>query len=203
MPRIFSEADRETIRRTLIDQGKKAFLRFGIRKTIIDELAAAAGIAKGTFYNFFESKEDLCLAIFDEEEVAMRSEADAILARHDDAAEALRAVMEYALVFVQSDSLLAVLRASGEIAFLARGVGREKLAEHMSTDVAFVGKLLAALREKGGSCPVETEVVAAILRAVVVLTFHEEEIGTQLFAQVMELLKEWISRGIVNGGHES
>ena len=202
MPRVFSEADRLAIRRTLIDQGKRAFLRYGIRKTNIDELAAAAGIAKGTFYNFFESKEDLCLAIFDEEEIAMRSEADAILASHEGAAEALRAVMEYALDFVRTDSLLAVIRASGEFALLARGVGREKLAEHVSTDVAFVGRLLDALRKKGGSCPVETEVVAAILRAIVVLTFHEEEIGTQLFAQVMELLKDWISRGIVNGGVE-
>jgi len=45
MPRVFSETDRQAIRRSLLEQGRKLFLRFGLRKTNVEQLARAAGIA--------------------------------------------------------------------------------------------------------------------------------------------------------------
>lgn len=37
----------------------KFFLRFGFKKTSIDEIAEDAGVAKGTVYNYFRNKQDL------------------------------------------------------------------------------------------------------------------------------------------------
>jgi AcrR family transcriptional regulator len=73
--------------------GKKHFQRYGLRKTNVEELARAAGIAKGTFYHFFASKEDLCMEIFDREETIIAKEVEAILSQHLDAAEVFRAVL--------------------------------------------------------------------------------------------------------------
>ena len=58
MPKAFSEAEKEMIRRKLLEQGYKQFSTYGLKKTNIDELAAAAGISKGAFYIFYESKEE-------------------------------------------------------------------------------------------------------------------------------------------------
>ena len=110
MPRIFSEADRGAIRQSLIEAGRESFLRHGLRKTSVEELARSAGIAKGTFYNFFASKEDLCMAIFDQEERAMASDLTSIVDSHRGTRETVRALLAYSLEFTRRDSLLALLR---------------------------------------------------------------------------------------------
>lgn len=57
MPKIFSEQDRETIRQKLLNAGLKELSHKPYRSISIDSIAAEAGIAKGTFYHFFPSKE--------------------------------------------------------------------------------------------------------------------------------------------------
>lgn len=63
MPPIFSREDKKKIRMKLLTEGRKMMIERGITKTNIDELAENAGIAKGTFYNFFPSKQDFILEI--------------------------------------------------------------------------------------------------------------------------------------------
>lgn len=57
MPKIFSDEDRAAIRRRLIELGLEELGRGGFRKCNVESIAASAGIAKGTFYRFFPSKE--------------------------------------------------------------------------------------------------------------------------------------------------
>ena len=59
MPRPFTTAETEAIHPLLLDAGAASFARAGIRRTTVEDLARAAGISKGAFYRFFESKEAL------------------------------------------------------------------------------------------------------------------------------------------------
>jgi AcrR family transcriptional regulator len=197
---VFSEIDRQAIKQALIEEGRKLFLRFGIKKTNVEQLVSAVGIAKGTFYHFFESKEDLCMEIFNQEEAAMAKDVEALLARHDEPMEALRAVMAYSLKYVRTDSLLTLLRQTGEYALLARGVRRNKLARHLAHDAEFVTLIMETLREKGVKCAVGPEVLAGIFRAIVLLSFHEKEIGTDIFPRAIDQIVAWVSEGITKGG---
>ena len=63
MPSIFSEADKNAIRNQLIAEGNEMMLESGITKMNLEKLALSAGIAKGTFYNFFKTKQHFILAI--------------------------------------------------------------------------------------------------------------------------------------------
>ena len=57
MPKIFTEQDREIIRCKLLHAGIAALEKKRYRSISVDEIASEVGIAKGTFYNFFASKE--------------------------------------------------------------------------------------------------------------------------------------------------
>lgn len=57
MPKIFKENEREVIRDKLLDAGLQLLKRKDYRSISIEEITASIGIAKGTFYNFFPSKE--------------------------------------------------------------------------------------------------------------------------------------------------
>ena len=63
MPSIFTAVDRESIRTHLLDEGEQMMLTSGITKMNLEHLAHSAGIAKGTFYNFFKTKQHFILAI--------------------------------------------------------------------------------------------------------------------------------------------
>ena len=57
-----AQAQREQIRAALIGAGLELFRRRGFAATTVEAVAADAGVAKGTFYNYFSTKEDLALA---------------------------------------------------------------------------------------------------------------------------------------------
>lgn len=57
MARRFTELEKVNIRSCLLDICKRHWTQFGYKKTNIDELCKEAGISKGAFYLFFDSKE--------------------------------------------------------------------------------------------------------------------------------------------------
>ncbi len=59
MARSFTEREKERIRKSLQEACKKSWTQYGYKKTSIDSLCGQAGISKGAFYLFFESKEAL------------------------------------------------------------------------------------------------------------------------------------------------
>ncbi len=58
MPRVSQQAKAEA-RRRLLEAGAEHFARDGLERASVDAIALAAGYAKGTFYNYFDSKERL------------------------------------------------------------------------------------------------------------------------------------------------
>lgn len=55
----FSDIEKKNIRIKLIASCEESWAKFGYKKTSVDELCEKAGISKGAFYLFYESKEDL------------------------------------------------------------------------------------------------------------------------------------------------
>lgn len=63
MPAIFTQQNRDELYRRMIDAGWDQLVRNGIRSLRVEQVAAAVGIAKGTFYHFFDSKDDFIYAM--------------------------------------------------------------------------------------------------------------------------------------------
>ena len=61
MPNAFTEEESKRIRQELILTGIRLSKELGVQKMSVEKLTAAVGIAKGSFYLFFGSKEDFIL----------------------------------------------------------------------------------------------------------------------------------------------
>lgn len=95
MARSFTERERENIKRSLLEAGKESWTRYGCKKTSVDELCRQAGISKGAFYLFYESKEALFCEILCSVQNEICEEASGIMRRQRDkygAAKALKFV---------------------------------------------------------------------------------------------------------------
>jgi AcrR family transcriptional regulator len=62
---------REETRRRLIRAAQRLFAEQGFDRTTVDEIAAAAGLSRRTFFHYFEAKEDVVLSRFDDLERAL------------------------------------------------------------------------------------------------------------------------------------
>src|SRR5699024_11776025 len=74
MSRGFNDYEKQVITDSLLEQGKILFSKFGFRKTSIHEITKNVGIAQGTFYKFFNSKEELYFVILEMEEEKIKEE---------------------------------------------------------------------------------------------------------------------------------
>ena len=61
MPKKYTDEERRNIRISLMRAGGECLLRYGVRRTTVDELVHLADIPKGTFYLFYPHKEALFL----------------------------------------------------------------------------------------------------------------------------------------------
>lgn len=59
MGRNFTEQEKEHIRAGLCEACRQSWTQYGYKKTNVDDLCRQAGISKGAFYLFYESKEAL------------------------------------------------------------------------------------------------------------------------------------------------
>ena len=64
-PKLFSIAEKEQLREKMFLSGLELLKEYGMTHMSVEKIAAAAGIGKSTFYNFFMSKEDFVIQLIE------------------------------------------------------------------------------------------------------------------------------------------
>lgn len=78
-PRALSQEEKNIVRNHILSKGKELIYSFGIKKISVDDIAKAAGIAKGSFYNYFENKEAFLFAFLEETHKEVFSRLETLL----------------------------------------------------------------------------------------------------------------------------
>jgi AcrR family transcriptional regulator len=174
MPKAFTAQEKELIQRRLLEEGYKQFSAYGLRKTSIEELAAAAGISKGAFYLFYASKEALFLDVAEQVEQRVRQELFALVDLPGPSPRArLFAVLQRAFRLVKTHPLLRLI-TSGDFDLLVRRVPPEAFQEHLASDRLFVEELIARCRDAGIPIRAQPEVIASLMYPLVLAVLHED-----------------------------
>jgi AcrR family transcriptional regulator len=199
MPRAFTDTERDAIRARLMDAGRELFARRGIRATTVEQLARAAGISKGAFYLFYPSKEALFFALMEEIETALqgRLEAQVAEAPHD----ALRMLLRTSLTARDENPVLDLATSEEAIAMM-RTMTPEEQRAFMNRDVELTAGIVERLAQHGVRVAVEPTVLAGLLRALVFVGMHRDDIGAEVAPAVQEYLVDTLSRALVMGGDE-
>lgn len=78
-PRALSVKEKSAQRKRLLEKGKDVVISYGLKKVSVDDIAKAAGFAKGTFYQHFDSKELYLYALIEKIHVEAFSQAEKII----------------------------------------------------------------------------------------------------------------------------
>ncbi|MFF4986662.1 TetR/AcrR family transcriptional regulator [Streptosporangium saharense] len=193
----FTTEEKARLTRVLLDAGEELFTTQGLKKTSLDELVASAGIAKGSFYAFFDSKESLYLEV-------MLRRAPQVAARVATALtgppgeESLVAVMRAITGVLTDDPLYRRLLARpDELEAVTRRVGPEQIARVTPQIVTPLLDYLAEGQRAGvvvADIPPET--LVGVIRGVGLVVLNRDRFGPA-YEQVLEATIRTLARGML------
>ncbi|WP_010275588.1 TetR/AcrR family transcriptional regulator [Paenibacillus senegalensis] len=197
MARKFSDHEKERIRGRLMEAGKQCFGLYGLKKTSIEQLTKAAGIAQGTFYLFFPSKEELYFELLELEEERVRQqlleETEESGRRMDK--ETLVRFLRKSVSVMGENPFFRQLYEDDVMEQLVRKLPAEKLAAHFDKDADIAMPFVRRWQEEGWLTTQRPEIIVSLIRSLVLLTLQKRLIGEEVFDETMELLIQLIAQG--------
>ncbi len=94
-------------RERILDAAVRVFAKSGFHATRVSEVAKAAGVADGTIYLYFRSKDELLVSLFEDRVERLLAFMARELPKRPDARERLRAVIELQLGLLEGERELA------------------------------------------------------------------------------------------------
>ena len=87
----------------ILDAARKVFSRKNFEQTTVDDIAAAAHVAKGTLYLYFKSKREIYLETFRRDIIALTEETDRRMQECETAADKVRAFIGTRVKFFEEN----------------------------------------------------------------------------------------------------
>ena len=127
MPKLRPETRSER-RQELIDAAWRCASRRGFRDLTVDDVCAEARVSKGAFYGYFEQKQDLLLALLEDDTAALDRELERITETSGSGVERVRRFAQ-AMLARGEDAARVQVRADLWADLLTEDVVRQRLAE--------------------------------------------------------------------------
>jgi len=193
----FTDADRERIREDLVAAGRDLFERYGLSKTTIADLTDPVGIANGTFYQFFDSKEALFLEVLDREGERLLPELVAPFERDDDPETVIVAFLTRLMNEIETNPLIRQVLVDDDELQRLRDVHTDaELEAERQASLAYFLPYVEAWYEAGDVDGPDPETVANAIRAVSLLTLHIDDLGGD---DAYRETRDLVIRAVANG----
>lgn len=199
MVKAFTDQEKEWIQQQLVEKGRELFGQYGLKKTSIKELTDAVGIAQGSFYNFFGSKEELYFEILQLEEEVIRGR---LMAEHFPSdgkitPQALKGLIRAGFEVIETHPIIRRIYVEDEYQRMIRKLPQEKLEEHLANDTDLLVPLIRQWQQAGWVIEQRPEVIASSLRALIMLSLHKKEIGEEIYDETIQLLIDLFVDGLM------
>ncbi|WP_028608664.1 TetR/AcrR family transcriptional regulator [Paenibacillus harenae] len=203
MPKKFNEQEKEWIRHKLLEEGKRNFEAAGLRKTSVEDLTKVAGIAQGSFYSFFESKEVLFYTLLLDEESRIRKQLlESYLSDEGMTKERIKSFMLDAFRLISESPLMKQIYLAGDFEQLVRKLPQELLERNFTEDQDALMPVIRKWQSSGFLSGTRPELIVSMLRSLVLLSLHKKEIGEAIFDDTITLMVDLIAEGMY-AYHES
>ena len=185
MATAFTSEEKEVIRKKLHKVAKECLQRYGVKKTTVDQMAAMADISKGSFYNFYSSKEMLFFAVLEEYQIDVMDRLTEQLGM--EAKIDTNRLVQLLYDFYQDFrySFMYTIFKNHEMELLLRKLPKEVIINHHLIDDRMVKKIVSRINIKEN---VSVEIVSALFRTIAMTILHIEEIGEEQFDTTLKLV---------------
>ena len=188
------QAVRTPVPDRILTAARHRFEKYGYRRTGMIEIARDAGIAAGTIYRYFGSKEDIFLRVAETETKGWLDTARKVLDEPGSAVEKLARLAQASLDYnTESKLFRSVMARDTEIIFAPL---LEDLHEHvLSKNVAMMASVIRDGIKEGSIGPVDADKAAYILWITGDALFRHDV--TRPYEDVLPVLSELMMNGLL------
>lgn len=184
MASAFTQQEKDAIRLALKEAARQCAATIGMRKTTVDQLAESAGISKGAFYKFYETKEHLFFEVLEDWHTEIYDAAWRMWESCPKLPHPMRAaetILEACRV-MERNSMMSFFE--NDLSYLLRKIPKEVLDRHYHSDDDHIRELI---RRMGVSLKQSPEIVSATVRGLMLTLSYRKQIG-ESYHQVLKLL---------------
>ncbi|MBF1689925.1 TetR/AcrR family transcriptional regulator [Streptococcus sanguinis] len=185
MATAFTTEEKEVIRKKLHKVAKECLQRYGVKKTTVDQMAAMVDISKGSFYNFYSSKEMLFFTVLEEYQIDVMNRLTEQLDMETkiDTNRLVELLYDFYQDFRYS--FMYTIFKNHEMELLVRKLPKEAITNHHLIDDRMVKKIVSRINIREN---VSVEIVSALFRTIAMTILHIEEIGEEQFDTTLKLV---------------
>ena len=189
MATAFTSEEKEVIRKKLHKVAKECLQRYGVKKTTVDQMAAMVDISKGSFYNFYSSKEMLFFTVLEEYQIDVMNRLTEQLGMETkiDTNRLVQLLYDFYQDFRYS--FMYTIFKNHEMELLVRKLPKEVITNHHLIDDRMVKKIVSRINIREN---VSVEIVSALFRTIAMTILHIEEIGEKQFDTTLKLVIQGI-----------
>ena len=196
MATAFTTEEKEAIRKKLHEVARECLQRYGVKKTTVDQMAAMVDISKGSFYNFYSSKEMLFFAVLEEYQIDVMNRLTEQLGMETkiDTNRLVQLLYDFYQDFRYS--FMYTIFKNHEMELLIRKLPKEAITNHNLIDDRMVKKIVSRINIREN---VSVEIVSALFRTIAMTILHIEEIGEKQFDTILKLVIQGVVEQITKG----
>lgn len=194
MTAAFSENEKELIRDRLIEAAKECIMQYGVRKTTVEQLVQIAGISKGSFYSFYQSKEILFFIVLEDYQRSIINNLINEFMKGDKIGIDTFTNTIFELYQDVRNSFIMSIIKNNEFEYLMRKLPQEVIVNHHTLDDIFTENIFSYIKIRDD---VNINAVTASLRAIFMSMIFVQEIGENYFNDALKLLIKGLALQII------
>ena len=148
MRKMAAIAPKSAVKDAILDATDRLLARFGYRKMTVEDIAAEAGIGKGTIYLHFSSKEEVVLSHIDRIVDRLKTRLLEIAGSNESAAERLRLMLVTRVLF-RFDSIQHYTQSLNDLLAVLRPGLLARRAQYFESEAQIFATVLMSGRESG------------------------------------------------------
>lgn len=189
----FTEKEKESVKKALKQAASECISTVGMRGATVERLAKSAGISKGAFYGFYETKELLFFEVLEDWHGELYREAMDVLLNRTDLSSSERAAAAIMRVcdILQKHSLIGFVE--NDLPLLLRKIPTDVLNKHYHGDDVHIRDII---RQSGLKLKQPPEVACAAVRAIFLSLQNRGQVG-EFFPQALGLLVRGVCEQLI------
>ena len=187
----------ESTREAILEAARGRFLRFGPRKTTMDEVARAAGCSRTTLYAHFRNMEDLYASLLDQDAEAFISDASAAIESESTTGRKIRRIVEITRSTYARNNILR-MAFTGDSEMSLEGVANVYTRDQESRIIDLLRSVLEEGIAEGTIRKIDPERVAYLMFHLGTLLVEREvsDAADFDFDEILEVMDDVFARGI-------
>ncbi|AJS58737.1 TetR/AcrR family transcriptional regulator [Paenibacillus sp. IHBB 10380] len=197
MPKIVTEHEKEMVREAMYTKGIELIRKKGVKRVTVEDITNATNIGKGSFYSYYNSKEELLYTIIKKSENRMFEKVESVLSEKIKLKERLiKALKE---IYLAADSIVLYVSPS-DIEYLLRKLPDEAADWEALKSNDYFSRTLSLCGIDESGC--EIDVLAYLMNALHFMGSTDMPFGERGREKALDILVHSIADYMAGGAKQ-